>query len=213
MSSFSEYNNRQEEMTMLEKLTERIGDMVPNTNVNLEGLCERKIPTLKALYRFMTENPTLELASIDDAMVSFRFFDCGHEFPLPWVGLEETVSSLIKSNKIKVCCGICQKEKEEKVSSGEKKPKNITLTQSDLDNAQHLAFMFLQPLEEQKLTNRQQDQAKKLGKRLEIRLQAYQKACAAGDKVQAKNAGLALKNGIVFMRRELGIACAVKFQN
>ena len=211
MSTFEQYITNQLETNMHEELSMKIGDLVTNSDINLEELCEHSTSSLQHLYRFMVENSLLELKEVDNLLISFRFLKCGHEYPLPWLGLRDTVGEMIEKKKIVVSCPHC--EKDDVVSSRAEKEKPMTLKKSDLENADRLFFMFLVPLSEQKLKKATQNQAERLGKRCEMRLQAYQRACAVGDVFQAKNAGLALKNGLNFMREKLGVSCAVKLNN
>jgi hypothetical protein len=206
------------EMNMQEELTMKIGDIVKDRDVNLEVLCQQSDTRLQHLYRFMVENPQLKLCRVDDLMLSFRFITCGHEYPMVWMTLADEVAGLIEDGKLVVSCVHCPKEtmsEEELISKMRDKVKNkdVHLTEEDMKRASALSFRLIQPLTELSLDPRTKRQAVSLARRIEVRLCAYKDACAKGNTAQAKNAGLALKRGVNFMRSQLGVPCGVKVSN
>lgn len=207
--SFEQHLDNQVEMDMLEQFTCSIGNLVPNKDVNLEELCNHPVDSLRHLYRFMVENPELELRRVDDLMLYFYFIKCGHEFCMPWMGLVDNVTEMIKDNDLIQKCKLCRPVKQDEPVKTEKE-KALQLTKEDMKNADGLVFMFVRPIEEMKLGDKKLRQVKSLAARCETRLAAYKQACADGNANQAKNAGLALKNGLVEMRK-MGIPAAVKF--
>jgi hypothetical protein len=218
--NFETFISSQLENDMHETLTEKIGDLVPDRTVNLEELCSHSTRSLQHLYRLMIENTGLELVCVDQMALYFRHLSCGHEYYLPWQNVVDDVGQMIKDKDMIVRCPHHTKE-EKKMSKPDNtkkmslqakglalQAKRSDIKQSDLDNAARLQFLFLEPVE--KLGKDKRVRAKKLAIRINIRLNAYKAACKEGKMNQVKNAGLALKNGVNYMREEVGVKCAVK---
>jgi len=209
--NWENYMNAQLEINMQENLTEKIGDLVTDKDVNLEELPNHSTKVLNHLWRLMVENPQLELTAIDDMALYFRFVECGHEHYLPWVNVVDDVTQLIK-DKEQVKCPHCPQTKKEakKMSNPDNgKKKAQPLRKSDLENAKNLQFLFLEPVE--KLPQAKQVIVKKLAGKIEtVVLPHYKASCEAGNMTQVKNAGVRLKNALNYLRKEQGVNCAVK---
>lgn len=234
MRNFEHYINNSPESNMQEELTMKIGDLVPDKTVNLEELTNHSVERLQHLYRLMVENEHLELACVDQMALYFRFVRCGHEYYLPWQNVVSDVKGMIEDNSLKVRCSFCSdesvpvkptanEEKEEMKESDAARTENTNETKanstksklkaSDFEKAERLQFLFLEPDALNKLPETKKKNVLKLKGRIDIRLSAYKKACAEKNERQVRNAGIALKNGLNYMRREHKVKCAVKLMD